>query len=88
MISWTIDKPPGSLGCAIAGLEWLDAVAVDACGGAAAVVSNRHAIAIEICHDALGSARVDQRVADQVGQGAAHRRLDALHDDGCLRSLL
>src|SRR5258706_9148516 len=75
---------PGPLFCSVAGLEWFDELASGTWRDSSTIVADRYAAATEVSHDTSGAVRVDQRVADQVGQGAADRRLDAVHHDGAL----
>src|SRR6202008_823864 len=79
---------PGSIPCGVTCLERLGAVAGEARRDTRPVIANRHASAAEISHDTSGAVRMDQRVADQVGQGAPNRSFDAVHLDNTLRSLL
>ena len=58
---------------AVAGLERLNDLVLGAAWEPCAVVVDRNAAAAQIGRDALRAMRVDQRVADKIGERAATR---------------
>ena len=74
--------------CGGARLERLNKLEFGGWGDSSPVIADRYAPTTEMSYDACGAACMDQRIADQICQGAPYRSFDAEYHDTVLRNLL